>query len=300
MPLRLRRYLFALVPAVAAAGAAGCAELTDSTKIVSYSSNAKENYERGLSELKAEAWLEAIKYFTYTRSKFGFSKWATLAELGIADANFGHEKYQEAVDGYRTFIKAHPQHEQVQNGYAAFRIGQAFYKEIPTEWFLVPPAYEKDQGPVKDALRELTAFVDAYSDSPYAPKARQMMGDCTKRLASHELYVATFYLERNKPKATIGRLEGLVKEYPGSNLEPEVLLLLGRTYLKMELPGEARVTFERLVATHPNDFRARKAQLYLDYIARRWGDVAPPPSLPLPLPARPTSPSTAPPGEENG
>ncbi len=291
--MRLRPYrLTALL--VGGLAAAGCADVTASTRSVAYSSSAKENYDRGISELKSEGWLEAIKYFTYTKAKFGFSKWATLAELGIADAHFGHQQYQEAVDGYRAFIKGHPQHEQVQNGYAAFRIGEAFFKEIPTEWFLVPPAYEMDQGPIKDALRELTAFADEYSDSPYAPKARKMIGECTKRLADHELYVANFYLERGKPLATIGRLEGLVREYPGSNLEAEVLLLLGRTYLKMEKPGEAKFTFQRLVERHPDDFRAKKAQLYLDYIARRWGDVSPavPPTPPPPTrsPAGPAHP----------
>lgn len=283
---------------IAAFATAGCAELSESTKVVSYSSSAKENYDRGLSELHGENWVDAIKYFTYTRSKFGFSKWATLAELGIADANFGHEKYQDAVDGYRAFIKNHPQHEMVQNGYAAFRIGECFYKEIPTEWFLVPPAYEKDQGPVKDALRELGAFAEEYGDSPYAQKARKMIADCTRRLADHELYVANFYLERNNPKATINRLEGMVRDYPGSNREPEVLMLLGRTYLKLEKPSEAKQTFERLKVAHPDDFHAGKAQLYLDYIARRWGNV-PPPSKPILSPAAP-APATHPGGDGDG
>ncbi len=251
--------------------AVGCAESNEFSKPANYSNNAKDNYDKGAVALKAEDWLEAVKYFTYCRSKFGFSKWATLAELGLADANFGREKYPEAVEGYRTFIKSHPTHEKVQDGYAAFRIGEAFYKEIPTEWFLVPPAYEKDQGPVHDALRELSAFVDEYGDSPYLDQAKKLVSDCLKRLADHELYVANFYLDRDKPQATISRLEYLIKQYPGSNREPEVLLLLGRTYLKMEKPLEAKRTFERLVVTHPNDFHAAKARLYLEYIARRYG-----------------------------
>ncbi|MSP63514.1 MAG: outer membrane protein assembly factor BamD [Myxococcales bacterium] len=283
-----RRYLVALLLAPVAAG--GCAELSESTKSVSYSNSAKDNYDRGLGELKGENWLDAIKYFTFTRTKFGFSKWATLAELGIADGHFGGEKFQEAIEAYRTFIKGHPTHEMTQNGYAAFRIGEAFYKEIPSEWFLVPPAYEKDQGPVRDALRELSAFVDEYGDSPYAARARKLTGDCVKRLADHELYVATFYLDRNKPLATIARLEGLVREYPGSNREPEVLILLGRTYLKMEKPAEAKQAFERLIASHPKDYNAEKARLYLDYIVRRYGALTPP--------AAPTAP--APPGGGHG
>ena len=251
--------------------ALGCSETGDYTRAANYSNNAKDNYDKGLAELKSENWPDAIKYFSYTRSKFGFSKWATLAELGIADAEFGREKYPEAIEAYRNFIKAHPTHEKVQDGYAAFRIGNSFYKEIPSDWFMVPPAYEKDQGPVHDAVRELTAFVDEYNDSKYLPKAKEMVSDCMRRLADHEIYVANFYLDRNKPLASIGRLEYLIKQYPGSNREPEVLLLLGRTYLKLDKPVEARRTFERLVETHPGDFHAAKAKLYLDYIAKRYG-----------------------------
>jgi outer membrane protein assembly factor BamD len=267
---RLRKAWIIVLSGIAASG---CAELGlgESTRTINYSNTAKENYDRGLAALKSEDWLEAIKYFQFVRTKFGFSKWATLAELGIADANFGREKYQEAVDGYRVFAKSHPTHEMVQNGYAAFRIGESFYKEIPSEWFLVPPAYEKDQGPVKDAMRELSNFIEEFADSPYREKARKLVADCVKRLADHELYVADFYLGRNKPQAAVGRLEWLLKEYPNSQVEPQVLLLLGRTYMKMEKPKEARSAFERLIAAHPKDFHADKARMYLDFINKRWG-----------------------------
>jgi outer membrane protein assembly factor BamD len=267
---RLRK---AWIIVLAGIAASGCAELGlgESTRTINYSNTAKENYDRGQAALKSEDWLEAIKYFQFVRTKFGFSKWATLAELGIADANFGREKYQEAVDGYRVFAKSHPTHEMVQNGFAAFRIGESFYKEIPSEWFLVPPAYEKDQGPVKDAMRELSNFIEEFADSPYREKARKLVADCVKRLADHELYVADFYLGRNKPQAAVGRLEWLLKEYPNSQVEPQVLLLLGRTYMKMEKPKEARSAFERLIAAHPKDFHADKARMYLDFINKRWG-----------------------------
>ncbi len=232
---------------------------------------AQANYEHGVKELKAGNWLTADQYFRHVRSTFGFSKWATLSELGLADCDFGRDKYVEAIDDYKNFIKAHPGNEHVQDGYAAYKIGQAYWKQIPSDWFVVPPSYEKDQGPVNDALRELTAFTDQYQDSPYCAEARKMIGDCVKRLTDHELYVAEFYLNSNKPYAAIGRLEGVIRDYPSSAREPEIMLLLGKTYLKMEKPGEARNTFAKLALLHPEDFRAAKAKLYIQFIDKRYG-----------------------------
>jgi outer membrane protein assembly factor BamD len=232
----------------------------------SFFPTAQANYEYGLKELKQSNWLTAIQYFQNVKTNFGFSKWATLAELGIADANLGRDKFTEAIDGYKQFIKSHPGHERVQDGYAAFKIGEAYHKQIPSDWFLTPPSYEKDQGPVIDALRELNNFVDQYGDSPYVPKARTYIGDCIRRLADHELYVARFYLDRDKPYAAIGRLEGVLKEYPGATREPETLMLLGRTYMKMDKPDKAREVFLKLANDHPDDYRAAKAKLYIQHL----------------------------------
>lgn len=237
----------------------------------SFRATAQENYEVGLKELKAGNWLTAEAFFKHVRSTFGFSRWATLSELGIADCEFGQEKYTEAIDAYKGFIKAHPGNERVQDGYAAYRIGLSYYKQIPTDFFVMPPSYEKDQGPVMDALRELSAFTEQYGDSPYAPEARKEIGDCVKRLTDHELYVARFYLNANKPYAAIGRLEGIIKDYPASQREAEIMLLLGKTYLKMEKPVEARATFVKLATQHPDDYRAAKARLYIDFIDKRYG-----------------------------
>ena len=293
----LRPYLpLALLVATALPnlGADGCALFSASgSTTLDYSASARENYEKGLAEVKRESWLDAIKLFQYTKAKFGFSKWATLAELGIADANFGRAKYADAIDGYRGFIKNHPTHERVQDGYAEFRIGEAYYKQIPSEWFLVPAAYEKDQGPVRDALRELHGFVAEYRDSTYKAKAKVYEQVCMRRLADHELYVANFYLRRKRPLAAIGRLEGLARDYPNSNLEPEALLVLGKTYLLMEKPDDARRAFGQLVARHPDDYRAGKAKLYLAHLDERYGPSKEPNIVPSPAP--PVAPVAAPP-----
>jgi outer membrane protein assembly factor BamD len=233
----------------------------------------EQNYAYALKELKASNWISAEQYFQHIKNAFAFSRWATLAELGIADTEMGREKWIEAIDDYKTFIHAHPSHERVQDGYAAFKIGEGYFKQIPSDWFIMPPSYEKDQGPVLDALRELGAFKDQYADSPYKDKAQTMVDECIRRLADHELYVANFYLKAGKPHAAIGRLEGVVAKYPGAKREPETLLLLGKVLLKLDKPKEARVAFVKLAADHPQDYRAEKARLYVEFIDKRWPNL---------------------------
>jgi outer membrane protein assembly factor BamD len=248
-----------------------CAEGKDVFRSTpTYYPTAEQNYERGLKELKGGNYLSAQQYFQHVKSNFSFSKWATLAELGVADCDVGRERYVEAIDEYHQFTKAHPFHERVLDGYVAYKVGEAHHKQIPSDWFLSPPSYEKDQGPVLDALRELETFSERFSDSPYAQKAEVLKADCIRRLSDHELYVANFYLKSNRPQAAIGRLEGLLRAYPGANREPETLLLLGKTYLKMEKPVEARAVFTRLAEEHPNDYRAEKARRFVQFIDKRY------------------------------
>src|SRR5207248_4452903 len=120
--------------------------------------SAKKNYDKGLSELSSDNFAEARKYFRHVKDKFGYTRFAALSELRLADTDFAEQLFTAAIDGYRTFIKFHPTHENVEDGYAAFRIGLAYVKQMPSDWFLVPPAYEKDQTSVRAAMRELSTF----------------------------------------------------------------------------------------------------------------------------------------------
>jgi len=247
--------------------APACDSLTKVTRGVTYRRTAESNYKRVLAELKDESYPEAIKYFSFVKNKFPFSRFATLSELRIADAYHAQEKFLEAIDAYKLFIKFHPTHNEVTNGYVSYRICAGYMEQIPSNWFLVPPSHEKDQGATRDAMRELQAFRRTFKQSKHLPKVDALYRKCIRRLADHEIYVARFYLERDKPKATILRLEMLLKRYPDAGVDPEVMLLLGQTYMKLDEKKKARSTFAGLIKRYPNDSHSAKARLYMRYLA---------------------------------
>ena len=272
LPGRFTRLLGVATALLAATADVGCATSDEATKAINYSSTAKQNYEKGLAELKDENYAEALKYFQFVRSKSPFSKYAVLAELAVADTQFARGNYTEAADSYKQFMRLHPTNDKVTDGYSAFRLGECAYKDMPDDVWLLPPSYEKDQSAVGDALRELDDFVKKYPDSPYIKQAQPLRREALKRLVDHEVYVARFYLDRDHPKAAAMRIEGAIRRYPGSGREPELLLTLGQTYLHMGEPARARDTFERVVHEFGDAEQARRSELYLEFIRKRYGD----------------------------
>ena len=251
---------------VALAGCASAQLNLSPGKTVSYSKSAEKNYAKGVQELKEENYVEALKYFVFTKAKFPFSRFATLAELRIADTYYAQEKYVDSIDAYKQFQKFHPTHPKVIDGYAAFQVCQGYVKQIPSDWFLIPPSHEKDQSATREAIMELNAFTRSHASSKYLPKVKELYRKCIRRIANHELYVARFYLERDKPKASIMRLESLLQKYPDAGVDPEVMLLLGKTYLKLNKKEQATKTFEELIKRYPKNAHAAKARLYLQFI----------------------------------
>src|SRR5215468_4289284 len=290
------RTLLILVLALAACGG------KSGTAAVDYSVSAQKNYEKGLKELENKDWVAASKYFGFIKSRFPYSKYAVLAELRLADAEFGAEQFIEAIDSYRLFIKFHPTHEMVANGYANFKIGEGYYRQLPGDFWLFPPSFEKDQSSTEDAANELKSFLDKYPESPYKPKAKEILIKVGKRLADHEWYVARYYWDRGKPMGTVLRLRRLLERYRGVGYDEEALWLLGRAYVTVAMPDRARGVWTELVTKYPGSAHAGDARSALSNLhgaapSKSSGSPAVPP-VPSAAPATPPAGAATPPGKE--
>jgi outer membrane protein assembly factor BamD len=268
MTARIPRLGALLVCLPLLAVSAGCATSDEATKPITYSLTAKQNYEKGVAELKDENYPEAQKYFQFVKQKYPFSKFAVLSELAIADSQFARGNYTEAIDAYKAFMRLHPTHEKVEDGFVAFKIGESYFKDMPDDIWILPPSYEKDQSAVTDALRELSDFARKYPESQYFKQAEDLRRQVLQRLVDHEVYVARFYLRTDHPKAAAMRLEAALRRYPGSGREPELLFALGETYLNLMETPRAKETFQRIIDEYPRAQDARRAELYLEFIAK--------------------------------
>jgi len=235
----------------------GCGGAQASSKL-SYGANARQAYVDALDEFHDGDCFEAEPLLRNVRKNYPYSRFAALADLRIADCYLKDGKYAEAIEGYNQFVRYRPSHPEVP--YARLMVALANFKQIPSEWLLSPPAYERDQHYAQESLRLLRRFMLDFPDNQLVPRAQRMAQAVVHLLAAHEMYVANFYYDRGHPRAAAGRLNTLLRSYPGSGFDPEALYLLAESYLDMHDEAGARRAFHELLSHYPQDARASKAR----------------------------------------
>jgi outer membrane protein assembly factor BamD len=257
----------------AALGLAGCKSLnifsSDDNPTVTYGDDAESNIKKGDEALDGKNYVEAQKYFDYVKSKYPYLESAKTAELRLADTDFERERYSEARDRYQTFVKLHPTHPR--NDYASFRAAMTFYKDMPSDLFILPPSAEKDQANLRSGLVAMKDFARSYPDSSHQEEAKKVLDDMKRRLADHELYVAAFYAKRDKWPAVITRLNVIARDYPDIGLDEKVYMGLYDAWKKTcavgadcsEANEHAKDALRQLVQKSPNSDAGKKAALML-------------------------------------
>jgi outer membrane protein assembly factor BamD len=262
-------------------GVTACAPQQEAESPLRYSENAKRAYDEALEEYFDGDWEAATELFQEVRRKYGYSRWARLAELRIADAAYRQEKFAEAISGYRSFVHDYPNDAEVP--YARYKITKAQFAQAG-ESILLPPLEERDLAVVVDAHQSLRSFLADHPSYRHAGELRYMLAVVTGVLARHELYVARFYLAEDNFDAAVARCQYALREYEDSGLEPEAMVLLGETYLKMKQTRKARAVFRHVLARWPDSAFVVPARTFLE----QMGDRAPVPAglPPLGAPAR--------------
>jgi len=265
------RALLALV-ALAAPGALCACEGEGPKTALGYTDSAKRAYDAAMEEYRMHSWIQAQNLLRDVKRKYSYSKYARLAELRIADADYEQQNYTEAIHGYKEFIHAHRSDDE-NVAYARSRIADATVAEIGDS-FLTPAQEQRDQAAVVDAYRELKSYLSDYPTSKDTPRVRRLLADVVGRLVKHELYVARFYLGKDNFEAAVARIEYALHTYGGNlkasespeaaDLAAEALVLLGQTYVRMHKWSDARDTFQAVLRGYERSPFAVQARHYLD------------------------------------
>src|SRR5437868_2620243 len=122
-----------------ACGAIACTSEAKTQTALDYTDNARKDYQAALAAFEDKNWELANELLSEVKRKYAYSRYARLAELRLADANFQQEKFAEAISGYKEFVHDHPNDPEVS--YARYRVAKGEYESV-SQSIMLPPLEE--------------------------------------------------------------------------------------------------------------------------------------------------------------
>ncbi|MBW2623113.1 MAG: outer membrane protein assembly factor BamD [Deltaproteobacteria bacterium] len=184
---------------------------------------------KGMKQFSAGRYEEAVEIFQRLRDRHPYSRYALLAELKLADAQFLRRKYPEAVEAYKEFERLHPKNEAVP--YVIFQQGMCYYHQMRS--------LDRDQEMTVQAIRTFSRLRETFPRDPYAAKAEARLIEAQNRFAGHEFYIGEFYYKKKEYRAALGRFTNLVKSYPDTGYHGRAMAYISDIRKKLAAQEEA-------------------------------------------------------------
>ena len=189
-----------------------------------------EAYQEGMESLEAGDVLYAAKKFNEVEILFPQSKWAPKSALMAAYSYYTQDYYADAIAELLRFIKVYPNYENLD--YAYYLLSIAYYEQIVDE--------TKDLQSINNSKKYFEIVVKNFPDSEYATDSRFKLDLIQDILASKEMYIGRYYIERKKWIPAINRFRTVIDDYETSIYTEEALHRLVEIYYILGLKDESK------------------------------------------------------------
>lgn len=274
----------ALVIALLAAAAAGCAGKNDSIP-VGIGEPDKFLFDKGKASLDDKRWYAAREYFRRIIDSYPQSELRPDAKLAIGDSYLGEgagESLVLAANEFREFLTFYPTHPR--SDYAQYKLGMVYFKQMRGP--------QRDQTETREAVREFETFLERYPNSELKPEVDARLREARDRVSMAEYQVGVFYYKQRWYPGAIDRLRALLKTDPTFTYRDGAYYYLAEALVKVRLDAEALPLLEKLVAEFEQSEFMEKGKLRLDELKANMAKAgATPPANPADAAAPGTPPA---------
>ncbi len=189
-----------------------------------------EAYEEGINELNRGDIFFAAKKFNEVELLYPQSIWAPRSTLMAAYAYYTQLFFDDAIIELERFLDKYKNHPDTD--YAYYFLAICHYNKIVDE--------KKDLGEMLKSKEYFNLLVNEFPNTDYAEDAKFKLELIEEVLASKELYLANYYLEREKWIPALNRFKNIVKNYQTTIYIEEALYRLVELNYKLGLIDEAK------------------------------------------------------------
>ena len=189
-----------------------------------------EAYQEGMKSLEEGDVLFAAKKFNQAEVLFPQSEWAPKSSLMASYAYYVQDYYSDSIAELERFIKIYNQDKNLD--YAYYLLAICHYEQIVDE--------TKDLQSIIKAQKYFKVVKTNYPNTEYALDSEFKLDLIDDILASKEMYVGRYYLDKKKWVSAINRFRNVVDNYETTAFTQEALHRLVEIHYILGLEDEAQ------------------------------------------------------------
>ncbi len=187
-------------------------------------------YNEGLAELEKNDVIYAARKFNEAELLYPQSIWAPRAALMAAYAYFSQLYYGDAIVELEKFLDKYKNHPR--RDYAYYLLALCHYDQIVDE--------TKDLNEILKSQEYFNLIIKNYPDTEFAIDSEFKLELIQEILASKEMYLARYYIDREKWIPAINRFKTVVSDYETTIYIEEALHRLVELHYKLGLVDESK------------------------------------------------------------
>jgi len=189
-----------------------------------------EAYNEGLKELEKGDVRFAAKKFNEVELLYPQSVWAARSTLMAAYSYYTQLYYVDAIIELERFLDKYKNHPR--RDYAYYLLAICHYDQIVDE--------KKDLGEIIEADKYFKIVIKDYPNTEFALDSEFKLELIKEILASKEMYLARYYLDRQKWIPAMNRFKKIITDYDTTIYIEEALYRLVELNYKVGLVDEAK------------------------------------------------------------
>ena len=189
-----------------------------------------KTYNEGLAELEKGDVIYAAKKFNEAELLYPQSIWAPRAALMAAHSFYSQFYYSDAIIELEKYLDKYKNH--TRRDYAYYLLALCHYNQIVDE--------TKDLNEILKAKKYFEFIIKKYPETEFALDSEFKLELIEELLASKEMYLARYYIDREKWIPAINRFKTVVNNYETTIFVEEALHRLVELHYKIGLVDESK------------------------------------------------------------
>jgi len=174
----------------------------------------------------------AIEKFKMVEKDYSYTEWAPKSLLMMAYVYYEANRCSDTISVLERYVKFYPNNSE--RVYVEYLKGVCYFEEVSD--------FSKDQEKTVKAIDQFRSLIKNYPNTEYSEDAKYKLDLLNDLMAGKEMYVARYYMEKQKWAAAMNRLKTIVDKYQTTIYIEEALYRLVEIYHKLGLEEDAKNT----------------------------------------------------------